>query len=149
MHTKSIVATSEAVVKCGSPAFGFGTLPTAWNPLSIVKRIALLCIPSAIFSMPIHVRGPLLAASAARIAKRASSSTSKRMCLLANSLASSVRNRPRVNRKRVPSCAIRSDSEGGLVVVSCRAWAVIISRAGWYWILKGRLSEQCELSANL
>ena len=36
-HTKSIVATSLAVVKCGLPAFGFGSFAIITRPSSMVS----------------------------------------------------------------------------------------------------------------
>lgn len=47
--TKSIVATSLAVVKWGRPALGLGNLATISCPLSIVSRKTLLYWPSEVF----------------------------------------------------------------------------------------------------
>ena len=52
--TKSIVATSLAVVKCGMPAFGLGTLATTSRPSSINMRNALLNMPSGYFLIETH-----------------------------------------------------------------------------------------------
>ena len=45
-HTKSIVATSLAVVKCGLPALGFSSFAIISRPSSMVSRNTLLCWPS-------------------------------------------------------------------------------------------------------
>lgn len=56
--TKSIVPTSGAVVvRCSLPAFGFRTLPMTWIPLSTLKSIDLLYIPSTNFSTAICFSG--------------------------------------------------------------------------------------------
>lgn len=50
-HTKSMVATSEAVVLQAGPAFGFGIRAIATEPLSMTSRKTLLNPPLASFIM--------------------------------------------------------------------------------------------------
>lgn len=92
--TKSIVATSLAVVKCGTPAFGLGTLAiTSW-PSSIHMRYALLNMPSGYFSIAMHRPAPTeSAATLARLFK------SNLISLFRRFSASLTIKRPRVNLK--------------------------------------------------
>ena len=102
-NTKSIVATSLAVVKWAKPAFGFGTLATTWAPLSMERSMLLLYMPSGNFSIPTQVFAPTVSA-----AQRASSFTLNRTrrCDISNS--SSQMKRPLVNSNR-ESLYSRSD----------------------------------------
>lgn len=103
--TKSIVATSLAVVKCGMPAFGFGTLAmTSW-PSSIDMRNALLNMPSRHFLMAMHRLA--LTESAATLASPSMSNLISRFRRFS---ASSTTKRPRVNLKN-SSLEFQSDPD--------------------------------------
>lgn len=93
-HTKSIVATSLAVVKCGTPAFGLGTLAMISRPSCIDMRNALLNMPSGYFLIETHREAPTDSA-----ATHASLSMSNLISRFRRFSASSTRKRPRVNLK--------------------------------------------------
>lgn len=93
-HTKSIVATSLAVVKCGTPAFGLGTLAMTSRPSSIDMRNALLNMPSGYFLIEMHREEPTESA-----ATRASLFMSNLISRFRRFSTSSTIKRPRVNLK--------------------------------------------------
>lgn len=103
--TKSIVATSLAVVKCGMPAFGLGTLATTSRPLSIDMRNALLNMPSGYFLIETHRAAPTESA-----ATSASLFKSNLISRLRRFSASSTIKRPRVNLKN-SSLEFQSDMD--------------------------------------
>lgn len=104
-RTKSIVATSLAVVKCGTPAFGFGTLATTSWPSSINMRNALLNMPSGYFSIEMHRAAPTESAATLAIVFK-----SNLISRLRRFSASSTIKRPRVNLKN-SSLEFQSDTD--------------------------------------
>ena len=103
--TKSIVATSLAVVKCETPAFGLGTLAMTSRPLPIDMRNALLNMPSGYFLMEIHRAAPT--ESAATLASLFMSNLISRFRRFSTS---STIKRPRVNLKN-SSLESQSDAD--------------------------------------
>ncbi len=59
LRTKSIVATSLAVVKWGRPALGFGTFAMTSFPSFMVRRKVLLKLPSGTFLISTHEEAPI------------------------------------------------------------------------------------------
>lgn len=69
-RTKSIVATSLAVVKCGLPALGFGSFAIISRPSFMVSWSTLLYWPSEIFNTWVHALDPIAAAASCRSVER-------------------------------------------------------------------------------
>ena len=65
-HTKSMVATSLAVVKCGLPALGFGSFAITSRPSSMVSWNTLLYWPSENFNTWVHDLDPTAEAASCR-----------------------------------------------------------------------------------
>lgn len=92
-HTKSIVATSLAVVKCGLPALGFGSLAIISSPSSMVSWNTLLYWPSEIFNTWVHDCAPTTEAASCRSAERLKLTWRQASCC-----CSFQSHRPEVNR---------------------------------------------------
>lgn len=105
-RAKSIVATSLAVVKYGTPAFGLGTLATTSWPSSMDIKNDLLNMPSGYFWIEMHRAAPT--DSAATLASLFKSNLISRFLRLS---ASSTTKRPRVNLKN-SSMEFQSDIVG-------------------------------------
>jgi hypothetical protein len=136
--TKSIVATSLAVVKCGTPAFGLGTLATTSRPFSIDMRNALLNMPSGYFLIETHRSAPTDSA-----AILASLFMSNLICRFRRFSASSTIKRPRVNLKN-SSLEFQSDTDE-LYVKSSLGRHDYLPEKSPGWRDSGRRIE-CELS---